>query len=158
MVTIASVVAVPALVAMFVAPTSMADGTANLQHAVASARGGCAALQPNSILTDLAQRANLSTDSFILFRARSQPLGSPKSDALPALHQLGYTATKAKILSGYGDPQIEDYGNVEAKAIYGAILQGYEAIPDCAYTRYGVHVLTNQDKGYALATVILTDG
>ncbi len=74
---------------------------------------------------------------------------------MPALRQFGYPATKVKMLSGYGDPRVQFYGDVVAKAIYGAVLQGYEAIPDCSYTAVGVDVLTNPSKGYALATVIL---
>jgi hypothetical protein len=74
---------------------------------------------------------------------------------MPALRQLGYAATKAKVLSGYGNPAVEGYGDVVAKASYGAVLQGYEAIPDCSYTALGVDLFTNPSKGYALATVIL---
>lgn len=155
---VAWIMTMAAIIGIGVAPRSVADATANLQSAVASARSGCAALQPNPVLNDLAQRANQSTDSFILFRTRSQPIGSPKADVLPALHQLGYSANKAKMLSGYGDPEITGYGDVVAKAIYGAILEGYEAIPDCGYTRLGTDVLQNESKGYALATVIVTDG
>lgn len=155
---VAWVMSMAVIIGIGVAPRSVADASANMQSAVASARSGCPALQPNPVLNELAQRANLSTDSYILFRARSQPIGSPKGDVLPALHQMGYSANKAKILSGYGDPEITGYGDVAAKAIYGAILEGYEAIPDCGYTRLGTDVLQNESKGYALATVILTDG
>lgn len=160
LVQVTSVAAAPMLIAIAAAPLSAADGTASLQHAVATARGGCPALQPNQELKDLAQRANLSTDSYVLFHARSQPIGSPKGDILPTLHQMGFNAGKAKMLTGYGDPDIAGtgYGDVEAEAIYGAILEGYSALPDCSYTRYGVDLLPNKAKGYALATVILTDG
>jgi hypothetical protein len=154
---IAWIFAAPAVVVISVAPTSAADATANLKDAVESAHGGCPALQSNPVLNDMARRVNLSQDSYILFRARSQPVGAPKGDILPALHQLGYNADKAKTLFGYGDPEISGYGDVEAKAIYGAILEGYEALPDCTYKKYGVDVLANESKGYALATVILAD-
>jgi hypothetical protein len=141
-----------------VAPDAAADATGNLQAAVNAARGSsCPVLERNPILDQLAQRSNLSTQSYIEFTTRSQPIGSPKGDPMPALRQLGVNANHAKMLSGYGDPDIEGYGDVTAKAIYGATLQGYEAIPDCAYTKVGVDVLRNADKGYALATVILAD-
>jgi len=143
--------------ALSVAPVSAADPTGDLKSSVDSARGGaCPALQSEPILNQMAQRANLSTDSYIAFTSRSQPLGSPNADLIPALHQLGYNATKAKLLSGYGNPEVEGYGDVSAKAVYGAVLQGYEALPDCSYTAVGVDLFTNPDKGYALATVILT--
>jgi hypothetical protein len=142
--------------AVSVAPVSAAEPTAELKSSVDSARGtSCPALRSDPILNQVAQRANLSTDSFIGFTSRSQPLGSPNADPMPALHELGYPATKAKLLAGYGDPAVEGYGDIAAKASYGAVLQGYEAIPDCSYTSIGVDLLTNPSKGYALATVIL---
>jgi hypothetical protein len=152
----ACVAPVLAGLAFSVASVSAADPTGDLKSSVDSARGtSCPALRSDPILNQMAQRANLSTDSYIGFTTRSQPLGTPKADLIPALHQLGYTATKAKLLSGYGDPAIEGYGDVAAKASYGAVLQGYEAILDCSYTAVGVDLLTNPSKGYALATVIL---
>jgi hypothetical protein len=152
---LACVVSVLAGLAMSAA-VSAADPTLDLKSSVDSARGGsCPALQSDSILNQVAQRANLSTDSYIGFTNRSQPLGSPSADVIPALHQLGFPATKAKVLSGYGNPAVEGYGDVTAKAIYGAVLQGYEALPDCSYTAVGVDLMINPDKGYALATVIL---
>jgi len=63
------------------------------------------------------------------------------------LHELGYNAGKAKLLAGYGD--------IAAKAIHGILLQGWAAIPDCTYTKYGVDVLDNTGEGYALAAMVL---
>jgi hypothetical protein len=150
------IVLILAGLALAAAPRSHADPTGKLKSAVDSARGNsCPALQSDPVLNQLAQRTNLSTDSYIGFTTRSQPLGYPKADLLPALHQLGYNANKSKLLSGYGDPEIEGYGDVSAKATYGAVLQGYEAIPDCAYSKIGVDLFLNPSKGYALATVVL---
>jgi hypothetical protein len=142
--------------ALSVAPVSAADPTGQLKSSVDSARGSsCPGFRSDPILNQLAQRTNFSTDSFVGFTTRSQPLGSPTADMMPALQQLGYPATKAKVLSGYGNPATEGYGDVVAKATYGAVLQGYEAIADCSYTAIGVDILNNTSKGYALATVIL---
>jgi hypothetical protein len=102
-------------------------------------------LQPDPVLTDVAQRANGETQSYMEHTARFEPFEDP----MPVLHDLGYNASKAKLVAGYGD--------VEAKAIHGVVVQGWEAIPDCTYTKYGLNVLANADKGYALAALVLAD-
>ncbi|ORB39007.1 hypothetical protein BST41_18470 [Mycolicibacterium porcinum] len=66
---------------------------------------------------------------------------------MPVLRDMGYPAGKAKLHVGYGDA-------VE-KAVYGVTLFGWETIPDCTYTRYGVNVLDKSDRGYVLAALIL---
>jgi hypothetical protein len=94
------------------------------------------------VLNDVAQRATGETQSYIAHTARFEPFEDP----MPVLHDLGYNAGKAKLLVGYGD--------IEAKAVHGAVLQGWQAIPDCSYTKYGINLLDNDD-GYVLAAVIL---
>jgi hypothetical protein len=124
-------------------PNSAADATANLQTQVDAARGGCPPLHADPVLTDVARRANGETQSNIEHTARSLPFEDP----MPILHDLGYPARKAKLLAGYGDAQ--------AKAIRGAVLFGWESIPDCSYTRYGVNVLEGSAGNYWLAAIIL---
>ena len=52
---------------------------------------------------------------------------------MPELKTLGYATSKARLLPGYGD--------TDQKAIDGVLIFGWEAIPDCSYTKYGVDVL-----------------
>jgi hypothetical protein len=136
--------AVTAVLSLSFAPLSTADPTADLRSEVDSARSGaCAQFQSDPVLEDVARRSNGETDGYIVHIAKYQPFEDP----MPVLHDLGYTTGKAKLLVGYGD--------TEAKAIKGALLEGFEAIPDCTYTKYGVHILKNDDQGYVLASVLL---
>lgn len=135
-----------AILALSLAPTSAADATATLRSQVDAARGGCPALQSDPVLNDVAHRANTETQSYIEHTARFEPFEDP----MPVLRDLGYSAGKAKLIPGYGD--------IEAKAIRGVVVHGWEAIPDCTYTRYGVHVLDNSEgtRGkYTLAALVL---
>jgi hypothetical protein len=138
-----------AVLALSLAPVSAAD-TTDLRSLVDGARGGCPPLQWDPVLVDVAQRATDESQSYVNHTARFEPFEDP----MPLLRSLGYNAGKAKLLVGYGD--------VEAKATHGVILQGWQAIPDCTYTRYGVNVLDQQaggldhdGGGYALTAVVL---
>lgn len=117
------------------APRSAADATANLRAAVDSARGSCAPLAQDPVLERLAQRENGETRAYIEHQARFMPFEDPSL----VLRTLGYTAGKAKLVAGYGD--------IEEKAIHGVIVQGWQAIPDCSYTKYGVDAVNNTDGG-----------
>lgn len=143
---IAAVAAVMICVAVAAPPKSAADATGNLQAQVDAARRGCPALQLDPVLTGVAQRANGETQSNIEHTARSLPFEDPT----PVVRDLGYPAGKAKLLTGYGGD--------EAKAIHGAVLFGWEAIPDCSYTKYGVNVIDGSvggSGGYWLAAIVL---
>ena len=124
-----SSVMITAVLAVSLAPTSVADATANLRSQVDAARGGCPPLQSDPVLNDVAQRANGETQSYIEHTARFEPFEDP----MPVLRDLGYKAGKAKLIPGYAD--------IEAKATRGVIVHGWQAIPDCTYTKYGVNVL-----------------
>jgi hypothetical protein len=131
---------------VWLAPTSAADATANLRSQIDATRGECSPLQSDPTLDGVAQRANDETRAYIEHTARFEPF----EDALPALRDIGYKAGKAKLIPGYGD--------IEDKAIRGVLVQGWETIPDCTYTKYGVNVLDNPEGmhgGYVLAALIL---
>jgi hypothetical protein len=123
------------------APMSVADAAANLRSLVDGARGGCAPLQVDPVLTGVAQRVNRETQQYKQNAARYEPFEDP----MPVLQALGYQTGKAKMLAGFGDE--------ESEALRGVVLFGWESIPDCSYTRYGVDVLAGD--GYTLATAIL---
>jgi hypothetical protein len=95
------------------------------------------------VLYGVAQRADHETRSYIEHTARFEPF----EDAMPILRDLGYNASKAKLVAAYGDTQ--------AKAIHGVAVLGWEAIPDCTYTKYGLDVDGNADSGYTVAALIL---
>lgn len=137
---------ITAVLAVSLAPASAADATAELRSQVDAARGGCPPLQSDPVLNDVAQRANGETQSYIEHTARFEPFEDP----MPVLRDLGYKAGKAKLIPGYAD--------TEAKATHGVIVHGWQAIPDCTYTKYGVNVLENPQGlhgGYVLAALVL---
>lgn len=135
--------------ALMLAPLSSADPTADLRAAVAAKRGSCPALQPDSVLDGVAQRANLETQNYASHTARFQPLEDP----LPMLRQLSYPAGKAKLLAGFAN--VQKFADAQAKAIYGATLFGWDTIPDCTYTRYGADVVANDSTGNTTAAIVL---
>ncbi|QEN12952.1 hypothetical protein ACRDU6_09935 [Mycolicibacterium sp. ELW1] len=98
------------------------------------------------MLDDVAHRANTETQAYIQHTARFTPFEDP----IPVLRELGYATGRAKMLSGYGD--------TSPRAIHGLITQGWDSIPDCTYTKYGLDLLVDADAGYALAVVILAGG
>jgi hypothetical protein len=83
------------------------------------------------------------------------------------MREAGYNTSKAKLLLGYGDHRTGGAGDNEAKAVKAAVLEGlaFQALPDCAYTKYGVSLLNDDANGqgwpstaprtYAVAAVIL---
>lgn len=143
-----------AVAAVALAPVAVADPSADLQSKVDSSRGPgrCPPLQSDPVLNDVAARASRETDAYITHNARFVPL---ENDPMPALREVGYKTGKAKLLLGYGDPQVGGAGDSESKAIKSVLLEGWDSIPDCAYTKYGVNALSNDDGGYVVASVIL---
>ena len=142
-------VAIGTVVASLVAaPAASADPTGDLRSAVAAKRKNCPALQQDPILDGVAERADRETQDYAQNIARFQPMEDP----MPTLKQLGYPAGKAKLLSGYSAP---DRPDPQQRAIYGATLFGWDTIPDCTYTRYGAHAMTNPVNGNATSAVVL---
>lgn len=139
----AAITATAGVAGLSLAPRSIADATADLTSAVAAARASCPPLRPDPVLESLAQRANNETAANIEHTARYQPFEDP----MPALRVLGYSAGKAKLVAGYGKS--------EDKAVHGVTVLGWEAIPDCTYTKFGINTLDNSAKGYALAALVL---
>lgn len=145
--TITAVAVIMTLVSAGVslAPSARADRALSLRDAVASVRGAasCGPLNYNSVVEQAAEISNQWTDDWIMHTATKMP----NSDPLPALQDLGYRGTKAKLLSGAG--------RNEADAIKGALLEGYAAIPDCSYTEFGVSIQRNDTVGYDLTSIVL---
>jgi hypothetical protein len=130
---------------VWLGPGARADTSTNLRDAVAAGRGGssCEALRYNDVVGHVAEVINKSTDDYLNQTATRVPIADP----LEGLKEFGYGGTKAYLLQGAHES--------EAKAIKGALLQGYAAIPDCSYTDFGVSMVRNDATGYALAVVVL---
>jgi hypothetical protein len=138
-------VAATGAVGLVVAPAAVADFDGNLTDAVAQARAAsCVALVADPTATQTAAFAAKSTEAYLNHEARVVPI----SDPMPVLKDRGSTARKAKLLSGAGQ--------TEADAIKSVLVSGYNVIPDCSYTQFGVSTLPNTNLGgYFLASVVL---
>ncbi|MGH3643810.1 MAG: hypothetical protein ACRDUX_32845 [Mycobacterium sp.] len=130
---------------MVLTPSALADSVANLQDAMATARGGtsCQPLSYNPVVEKAAGIINQSTDDYINHISTYQPI----TDPMPGLKDLGYGGNKAVLLQGA-------LSN-EADAIKGALLQGYAAIPDCSYTDLGIDVRRNEATDNILVVYVL---
>jgi hypothetical protein len=124
---------------------AVADQTANLRSAVQQARAGtsCGALRTDSIAEQVAARVNRSTVDYMNHTATDVPI----SDPLPGLKILGYGGSHATLVQGASRD--------EAESIKSLILLGYDKIPNCAYTDFGVDTRTDESTGYVLTAVVL---
>jgi hypothetical protein len=127
------------------APSALADSVANFRNSVVAAHSGtsCAQLRYNSVVEQVAEIINRSTDDYMNHTATQVPIKDP----LPGLEDLGYGGKKGTLLLGAAKN--------EADAIKGALLEGYAAIPECSYTDFGVSVRRNEPTGYILASLVL---
>lgn len=127
-----------------VAPSAMAHPSDTLRNAVVAARpASCGPLRSDPVVDQAAEDVNGTTDKWIDHAARVVP----ETNALAVLKDLGYRGAKAAILSGVG--------KTDVNAIKATLLQGYDKIPDCSYTDYGVSAQHNKSKDVILVTVVL---
>lgn len=127
------------------APPALADAVANLSDAVAQARAGtsCGPLHANPIAEQVAQKFTQKTEDWLNHTGTD----IPPEDPLPGLKILGYGGSKAAPLQGAGKN--------EGDAIKGALLEGYNKIPNCSFTDYGASLMKNERTGWYLSAVIL---
>jgi hypothetical protein len=143
-----------ALLAIFLAPTSAADPTTRLKSEVDAARGeaGCPPFQSDPILNDVSQRAAHEMDVWTNHTGRFLPFMDTNIKEFTSVQQVlreyGYTPLKSRMLVGYGDYRTGGPGDNEAKAIKGAILQGwgFGVLSDCSYTKYGVAAINDDSS------------
>jgi uncharacterized protein YkwD len=130
--------------ATVMATPAMADPRSTLTSAVDSVRSAsqCPPLRSDPLVERAAQMAMQATSDYISHRSAAVPF----TDPMPALKTIGYTGSKALLLSGYGAD--------EADAIHAVLLEGREVILDCSYTQYGVSA-TRDDGGFNLTSVLL---
>jgi hypothetical protein len=132
-------------VAVVLACPATADPAPNLQAAVEQVRqaGACGPLEYDPAVEQAAEVVNRSTDVYLDHTARHVPVADP----LPIVHDFGGVGGKAISLFGATDNASD--------SIKSVLLQGFNAIPDCAYTRFGASTLWNASTGKSLATVVL---
>lgn len=132
-------------VTVVLAPPATADPAPSLREAVEQVRGSasCGQLEYDPGVEQAAEIVNQSTDVYLNQTARHVPVADP----LPIVHDLGVAGGKAISLYGAA-PNTGD-------SIKSVLLQGYQAIPDCAYTKFGASMLWNENTGRNLATVVL---
>lgn len=126
------------------ATRARADADSLYRASVAAARGrSCQPLNYHPLLQHAAEVATQSTASYLDGTARAVPIADPK----PVLHDLGYGASKSFLLSGAGDS--------EAKALEGALIEGYKIIPDCSLVDFGMNFGVDQKSGWHLFSLVL---
>ncbi len=126
------------------APPAQADTVDKLRAAVEAAReASCGPLRDDPIVAEAAEVINKSNDVWLDQGSRAVPV----PDATPLLKDLGYPASKSRILYGAGKK--------EADSIKALLLQGYREIPDCSYSDVGVSVLQGNSAGWIMSTVVL---
>lgn len=152
-----SMTATAALV-IFFASTAAADPTTHLKSEIDAARSEseCPPLRSDPRLNNVSQRVAHEMDDYVRHAATSFPttgendlLSTGAGGVLPVMREAGYNTNKAKLLLGYGDDRMGGTGDNEAKAIKVAVLQGlgFEAIPDCGYTKYGFSAINDDNQG-----------
>jgi hypothetical protein len=124
---------------------ALADPSETFKSAVASARAGtsCGPLRYNPVVEQVAQISNRSTDQYLNHATAKVPV----SDPAPGLKDLGYHGKKGALLNGAA--------RNEADAIKATLLEGFDKVPDCSYTDFGVSMLRNQWNGYYLTSLVL---
>jgi hypothetical protein len=130
--------------ATVMAPRVIADPVSTLTSAVDAARSAsrCPPLQSDPLVERAAQIAMQQSSDYIGHRTATVPF----TDPMPALKTIGYTGSKAVLLSGYGAS--------EEDAAQGLILEGHASIPNCQYTQYGVSA-ARDSGGFNLTSVVL---
>jgi hypothetical protein len=125
------------------APAS-AEPLPSLTSAIDSVRASsstCPPLVSDPLVVRSAELATHETSDYLSHRSAAVPF----SDPLPALKTIGYPGTKADLLSGYGENEID--------SIHGLILQALAKVPDCSFTQYGVNA--SYEDGFVLTSVVL---
>jgi hypothetical protein len=127
------------------ASSALADPSANFKMAIASARAGssCGPLRYNAVVEQVAEISNRSTDKYLNHATTDVPVEDP----LPGLKDLGYGGSKGILLRGAAKD--------EATSVKGLLLEGFDKVPDCSYTDFGVSTLRNQWNSYYLTSLVL---
>lgn len=145
---ITSMMPVVGLAVVLAAP-AMADPASELQHVIASARGGasCGPLNYNPTVGKAADIVNRSTYTYLNHTAENVPADNTHPVAI--VKDLGINTDKVSSLQGAA------HGHDVSNAIKNILLQGRKDIPDCSFTDYGASLLYEPDTDFTLAVVVL---
>ncbi|MGY4709653.1 hypothetical protein ACXDF8_08880 [Mycolicibacterium sp. CBM1] len=140
-------VSIAVLAGALAAPAAVAGAATEFDQAVAVARSAssCGPLRHNDTVAHAADVVNRSTQAYLSHSSFDIPADDTHPRAI--LKDLGIQTDKAIALQGAG--------HTAADAIKGALLEGYRAIPDCAYTAIGTSLLVEEQTGYVLVVAIL---
>lgn len=119
--------------------------TTNIEQARGSA--GCPALRYDQNVERAAAVINRSSFDYVNHTAEDTPADGQDLSAI--VNEFGVGASKAMTLQGAGQDS--------ATALRGLLLQGYQAIPDCSYTDFGVDSLVEPVTGFHLIVVVLAE-
>jgi hypothetical protein len=137
------------LLTIFLSPISMADPTTHLKSKIDAARSesGCPTFQLDPLLNDVSQTIARQTDEYVRHAARFFP-GTGDADLMRVLRESGSRIVKAKLVEGYGDPDMGGPGDNEAKAIKATVVEGlaFGVFPDCTYTKYGFSAINDDSS------------
>jgi hypothetical protein len=133
-------------VALALAPTVIAAPSDVLAQAVASSRAApCGPLQRDPLVDHAAEIINQSTYTYLNHTAENVPADDGHPTAITK--DVGIHGEKVTALRGGAHDT--------TSAIKGALLQGYSALPDCSYSRFGTSILYEEESDYVLAVVVL---
>jgi hypothetical protein len=145
--SIASAVAALTVLAagISLASPALADPSESFKSAVNSSRSGtsCRPLRYNPVVEQVAEISNRTTDKYLDHTATDVPVDVPS----PGLKDLGYGGSKGTLLRGAA--------RNEGAAIKQALIEGFDTLPDCSYTDFGVSILRNRSNGYYLTSLVL---
>lgn len=128
------------------APSAVADATDDVSAAVVADRAGssCAPLRADPVVNRVADVVNKSYSDWLDHKVNHAPIKDPR----PGLKELGYGGAKGVFVGGVSQDS-------EAEAIKATLLEGFDKIPDCSYTDYGVSLLRNENSGWYLIALVL---
>jgi hypothetical protein len=128
------------------APPAVADAIDSLKAAVTASRAGssCGPFRSDPVVDRVAEVINKSVNDWLDHTATHAPIEDPR----PGLKELGYRGSKGVFVGGVSK-------KTDADAIKGALLEGYDKIPDCSYTDLGVSMRRNEGSGFYLVALVL---
>lgn len=133
------------LASVVTAHSAAADALSDLRSAVDTIRAAsqCPPLYAEPLVMRAAQMSTEGTRDYIIQRTAAIPFDDP----MPALKAIGYTGSRALMLSGYGPDA--------TASIKGLILQDMQnkVIADCTNTQYGVSAL--EENGVVYTSLVL---
>lgn len=134
-------------VALLVSPAATAAPSADVAQAIAASRGqgSCGALALDPAVDQAAELINQTTYDYVNHIGSNVPIDDASPVAITK--DLGIPGEHVMVLRGAAPDT--------AAAVKVALLQGYLALTDCAYSRVGTSLLTADQVGQVLVTIVM---